>query len=54
LVNGRTQTHIPWVFLQDKLKTEEWFHDLYHGDGTPYDAAEIRLLRQLSPRPCQI
>jgi len=50
LVNGRTQTHIPWENLIGKLGTAEWFHDLFRADGTPYDPAEIALLRRLSPR----
>jgi hypothetical protein len=43
LVNGRTQTHLPWPGLprRDGL----WHHDLFHLDGAPYDAAEIALFR---------
>jgi hypothetical protein len=25
-----------------------WFHDLLHGDGTPYNAAETTLIRTLT------
>jgi hypothetical protein len=50
LVNGRTQTHIPWASLREQLGTAEWFHDLFHGDGRPYREEEIALLRRLSPR----
>ena len=47
-VNGRTQTHLPWPFLH--LETPEWFHDLYHPTGEPYDPREIELLRQYGAR----
>jgi hypothetical protein len=25
-----------------------WFHDIFRGDGTPYDAKETELIRQLT------
>jgi hypothetical protein len=50
LVNGRTQTHIPWEFLKGKVDKTEWFHDLFHADGKPYAEDEIALLRRLSSR----
>jgi len=43
LVNGRTQTHISWTGDQGR-----WFHDILHPDGTPYDAAEVELLRRIT------
>lgn len=46
LVNGRTQTQFGWEFLRGKVDGSEWFHDLFHGDGTPYAPAEIALLRR--------
>lgn len=49
-VNGRTQTHLCWDIIKDQYHTEEWFHDLFHADGTPYDESEITLLRELSPK----
>ena len=48
-VNGRTQTHIPWEFVKQSGCTDEWFHDLFRGDGTPYRAEEMETLRRLSP-----
>ncbi len=49
LVNGKTQTHLPWpVIMQaspDYIKT--WFHDLFHKDGTPYSEDEIKLFSDL-------
>lgn len=45
LVNGKTQTHIAW---EPDLLEPLWFHDLLHFDGTPYDAAEVALMRELT------
>lgn len=39
LVNGRTQTHLPWPFLD--VDSKEWFHDLYRADHSAWDPAEI-------------
>jgi hypothetical protein len=44
LVNGRTQTHLPWSHLPAP-EVPEWFHDLFNADGTPYSETEIALLR---------
>jgi hypothetical protein len=44
-VNGRTQTHIAWTPLAEP---GAWFHDVLHGDGTPYDAVETALIRRLA------
>jgi hypothetical protein len=46
LVNGRTQTHLPWPGFGQLAKDGTWHHDLFHAGGTPYDAAEIDLFRQ--------
>jgi hypothetical protein len=51
LVNGRTQAHIPWEFIKERVGTAEGFHDLFHPDGRPYAEDEAALLRALSPRP---
>lgn len=49
LVNGKTQTHLPWpVIMQaspDYIKT--WFHDLFKADGSAYDQAELDLFASL-------
>jgi hypothetical protein len=45
LVNGRTQTHLPWPGLES-LADRGWHHDLFHPDGRPYDAEEIALFRE--------
>lgn len=50
LVAGRTQTHYPW----DSWRTDHgpeptpWFHEVFRGDGSPYDPAETALIRQLT------
>jgi hypothetical protein len=45
LVNGRTQTHLPWPAFAKLAEGGLWHHDLFHPDGTPWDAAEIALFR---------
>lgn len=46
-VNGKTETHLPWV--PDPAETT-WFHDVLRGDGTPYDPAEVAVIRELTGR----
>ena len=47
LVNGKTQTHLTWGDRPGHIKNPTiWQHDLFHGDHTPYDPEEIKLLRQ--------
>ena len=45
LVNGRTQTHLPWPIVMQNSPdyAQTWFHDLFHQDGTPYDQNEVEL-----------
>jgi hypothetical protein len=55
LVNGRTQTHIPWPSAMEHLNgkgelSDIWFHDLLHPNGSPYDESEVALIAQLSGR----
>lgn len=45
LVNGRTQTHLPWPGFEAAYTDGRWHHDLLHPDGTPYDETEIALFR---------
>ena len=45
LVNGRTQTHLPWPGLEALAKGGLWHHDLLHADGAPYDPQEIERFR---------
>ena len=46
LVNGKTQTHLPWNYRPEKPTYKgPWQHDLFRGDHTPYDRAEIDQLK---------
>ena len=52
LVDGRTQTRHSWTsWIRRDAPDAPWFHELLHPDGTPYDEAEVALLRSLTPRP---
>jgi hypothetical protein len=46
LVNGKTQTHIPWGSLEGSTEPEAWFHDLLRPDGQPYKIEELEFIRQ--------
>ncbi len=50
LVNGRTQTHLPWPGFEGLYADGRWHHDLLHLDGTPYDSAEIAEFRRWCAR----
>jgi hypothetical protein len=51
-VAGRTQTIYPWDSWYSEYTAEPpvWFHDIFRADGTPYDAAEVALIRSLTRR----
>jgi hypothetical protein len=46
LVNGRTQTHMPWGSVPGAGEPPLWQHDILYSDGRPYRPEEIDLLRQ--------
>ncbi len=46
LVAGRTQTYLDWSSKPGDPPPTVWQHDLLRPDGTPYDSAEIALLRE--------
>lgn len=47
LVNGKTQTDLPWGHRPEHGEYKgPWQHDIFHGDFTPYDEAEIALLKK--------
>lgn len=51
LVNGKTQTNLPWNSWQRPyvlMKPTVWFHDLFYPDGRPYRQHEIDLIRKLT------
>lgn len=47
LVNGRTQTHVPWTTIKNSCPDYHttWFHDFLRSDGSPYDSGEADLVR---------
>lgn len=48
LVDGRSQTRYPWSsWNKDVPEDAPWFHELFHGDGTPYDQRETDLFRRV-------
>ena len=64
LVAGKTQTYMPWGSRPGDAMPKIWQHDVFHSDGRPFDADEIRqvrgfafdsgaLARQL-PGPCLV
>jgi hypothetical protein len=50
LVEGKTQTLYPWDSWQKPYDREPapWFHDIFRGDGRPYDPKETGLIREMS------
>ncbi len=51
LVNGRTQTDLPWDSWERPYtlkKPAVWFHDILREDGTPYRERELELFRTLT------
>jgi hypothetical protein len=46
LVNGKTQTDLPWGHRPGDPEPKVWQHDLYHGDFTAYDQSEIETLKK--------
>lgn len=50
LVQGKTQTHLPWASWENPnlagLK-DKWFHDIFDSTGTAHDPHEIEFLRLL-------
>ena len=51
LVNGKTQTHLPWDSW-DKPYVDgpagPWFHDIFDGNGVPHDAGEVAFIKRLT------
>ncbi len=45
LVNGRTQTHLPWSSSPGVPEPPVWSHDLLRSDGLPYLEEERTALR---------
>ena len=47
LVNGKTQTHLPWGHRPSDPEPLIWQHDLYRNDLTVYKPAELGLFKEL-------
>jgi len=48
-VSGKTNTIYAWdTPLPDGSQPKEWFHDIFHQDGTPYRQAEVDLIKKLN------
>ena len=50
LVNGKSQTHIPWDYDKSLGEPKIWFHDVLHNDGTPYSENEVNLIKKISEK----
>jgi len=51
--NGKTRTDLPWDGWQRPYTLKPptaWFHDILRGDGTPYRAREVEIIRTLTAR----
>lgn len=50
LVSGKTQTIYPWESWTREFTEEPpiWFHDILRPDGTPFDSAEVKAIRELT------
>jgi hypothetical protein len=51
LVNGKTQTNLPWDSWQRPYVLDKptlWFHDVFYPDGKPYRQHEVDQIRQLT------
>lgn len=47
LVNGKTQTHLPWGHRPEHGDYKGlWQHDIFHSDHTPYNQDEIDVIRK--------
>ncbi len=53
-VAGKTQTYFPWESWEHPYILNSppvWFHEVLRQDGTPYRAAEVQLIRELTSAP---
>lgn len=55
LVQGETQTHLPWPEVArhqtaTQQLNQDWFHDLLHPDGTPRYPQEADVIRSMTGR----
>jgi hypothetical protein len=48
LVSGKTQTIYPWGSPPYSPPPKVWFHDIFNKNGSPFDDAEVLLIRNLT------
>lgn len=49
LVKGKTNTIYAWdTPVENGEEPEEWFHDIFRKDGTPYRQEEVDLIKKLN------
>lgn len=48
LVSGKSNTIFPWGSKEGSPEPAVWFHDVFRSDGTPYNASETKLIRELT------
>lgn len=51
LVAGKTNTIFSWKTVNKPMDADEpelWFHDILHGDGSPYDKEEVEVIRDVN------
>ncbi len=48
LVSGKSQTIFPWKSPENAPEPDQWFHDIFRADGSPYDAAEMEFFRLIT------
>jgi len=49
LVAGKTNTIYAWdTPMPNGKEPKVWFHDIFRKDGTPYDKAEVKLIKKLT------
>lgn len=51
LVQGKTQTHLPWDSWQHPYIDREpsvWFHEVFRTDGTPYIPEEVEFIKRMT------
>jgi hypothetical protein len=51
LVQGKTQTHLPWDSWQRPYTDREptvWFHEVFRNDGTPYIPEEVEFIKRMT------
>jgi hypothetical protein len=48
LVSGKTNTIFSWKQVGPLPEPPVWFHDIFRKDGTPFDPAEVKVIRELT------